>query len=166
LNAVLALFLALSGSAYANPPWLDNQDYAPQLVEVKKGTITLVESILNPVTIQALGSISVDLGTGTLTTQGNFSTFTVSVAVSGGTGETPFSSTGTVKSCGLIPPLGATYDFEVVTNDADEYPAFGKGAITGRAGINGDWALLGAHKMRFNNATIDGTYKARCLVIR
>lgn len=149
--------------------------YSQETVEVRNApgetirvefTTPTIQGITDPVTVVPLGSFTISAGTSALTTQGNFSTFTVSVAVTGGTGEVVFTATGTVKSCGLIPPVGATYDFEVVTDDANQFPAFGKDAITGRAGINGDWAVLGQHRFRFSNATLDGTYKARCLLIR
>jgi hypothetical protein len=112
--------------------------------------------------------ISVDIGTATITSTAEFDLVSVSIVTAGGTGTTVFSSTGTITHCGLVPPsAAASFDFEIVTNDADEFPIFGNiRRLVGKTGLVGERILLGSHKARFDNVTPDGTYKAKCTIRR
>lgn len=110
----------------------------------------------------ALGAV---ISCGSSTVTGGFTYISLSIPVSGGTGEAAFSSTGTLRQCSTSVPLGSVYDLEIASNDADQFPIFGRAGIAGRAGLIGARFLLGAYKMTISSATIDGTYKALCVIM-
>jgi hypothetical protein len=123
---------------------------------------------LQQVEVANADPISVDIGTATITATAEFDLVSVSIVTAGGTGTAVFSSTGTITHCGLVPPsAAASFDFEIVTNDADEFPIFGNiRRLVGRTGLAGERILLGSHKATFSNCSPDGTYKAKCTIRR
>lgn len=153
----ILLIMLLASTAAAEPPWLEEQTYGTTAVEVKRGTITI--NSMPPVSI-AVGS------TVTAITEGSFLLVSTDISVVSGSGSSVFSATGTIKNCSFVPPSSSSiYDFEIVTNDSDEFPVFGNvRRLVGKTGLIGDRILLGSHKARFENASPDGTYKARCVV--
>lgn len=103
------------------------------------------------------------IGCGSAT--GGFTYISASVSVSGGSGFATFSSTGTLHQCSTSVPANAVYDFEISSNDADQFPVFGRAAVSGRAGLVGTRYLLGSYKLLISNASVDGTYKALCVIM-
>lgn len=101
---------------------------------------------------------------GSGTSSSSFAYISASVPVSGGSGVAIFSSTGTIKQCSTSVPTNAVYDFEISSNDADDFPVFGRAKVPGRAVLVGDRFLLGAYKLTISDASIDGTYKSLCVV--
>lgn len=110
-----------------------------------------------------VGSFSVSIGTEGVVSVSSYTALRVDISVTAGSGSSIFSSTATFVSCAVVPPVGATYDFEIVTNDADEFPVLGRSSLTGKVGLTGSWAFVGSHKMQITAASLDGTYKARCI---
>ena len=118
----------------------------------------------NAIPVSIVGGVTLSMSS--FTALSSFEQISMTVAVVGGTGSVVFSSTGTLAQCSIVPPVDtAGYDFDMVTNDSDEFPVFGSTRkVFGRAGLIGKRYLIGSHRVKFDNATVDGTYKARCVV--
>lgn len=93
-----------------------------------------------------------------------FAYISASIPVAGGAGFATFSSTGSIHQCSTSVPASAIYDFEIDSDDADQFPVFGRARIPGRAALIGTRYLLGAYKMLISSASVDGTYKILCVV--
>lgn len=113
-------------------------------------------------------SSGVTITSGTFTATGSFEIINMSFAVSSGSGTAVFTTTGTLNHCGITPPsASASYDFDIVTNDADEFPVMGSNErLTGKVGLAARRFLAGSHLAKITNATPDGTYKARCVILK
>ena len=130
----------------------------------------LVFAGVEPVLIKTLtevtgGGLSVSGSTVAVVT--TFEKITFSISVSTTTGEKTISSTGTITGCSINPPVfNATYDFEIVTNDSDQFAIAGQGSIYGKAGLSFDRFMLGDHIFKIENASNAGIYKVRCVIRR
>jgi len=155
----LLLLFFLASPAAADTPWLDPQNYGTTAVEVKKGTVA----------VEQAGPFTVSLSTDPVSEVGSsFVSVSASISVTAGAGSSIFSSTGTIVTCGIVPPVGASYMFEVVTNDADEYPVYGHNRIvSGRVGMSGHGeTVMGSSKIKISAASVDGSWKVRCIIRR
>lgn len=131
-------------------------------VGTSSGTTVIISTTLTAIELKT-SQIQFSNNRVKVETHGEFTSVLASILVVGGTGFTAFNSTGTLAHCSVaVPNPAAAYDFEIVTNDADEFPIFGKSALTGRASLAGERHLQGAYKFKVAAATIDGTYTALC----
>jgi len=89
----------------------------------------------------------------------------LSITVLGGAGQAVFSSTGSVNQCSVVPSSEtATYVFEIVTNDADQFNVFGSDrTLFGRTSLHAFRYFLGSHIAQVTSASIDGIYRMRCV---
>lgn len=135
------------------------------------------ESFSRPETYVVTGTITVPSGSFsnpfyTVSTNthvnitGRLEVSSAAFTVASGSGFFILSSTGIIVSCSIIPPLDtASYLFNMITDDADEFPLFGFARqIIGKAVIFGDCYLSGPSKALISNASMDGSYKARCVI--
>ena len=130
----------------------------------------LVFAGVEPVLIRTLtevtgGGLSVSGSTVAVVT--TFEKITFSISVSTTNGSQIIASTGTITGCSINPPaFDTTYDFEIVTNDLDQFAIAGQGSIYGKAGLSFDRFILGEHIFKIENASNAGVYKVRCVIRR
>ena len=86
---------------------------------------------------------------------------TLTITVSGGVGEETFNQTGRILQAAIIPPNGATYDFEI--GDEDGYGIGGEPNLSGKVTLGIDKICFKVNTIYFTNAT-DGDYKVRLLI--
>ena len=90
-----------------------------------------------------------------------------SMTITGGTGQQIVSATGTITGCSINPPVSnAEYDFEILTNDSDQFAEAGHSSIHGKSGLQFNRYLFGEYLFKIDNASEDGVYKFRCVIRR
>lgn len=152
---ILAALLLLAGQAHADETFLDSDNVGTTPVTIKGSTIS-VSGIS--------GVVSVAVTSGSIVATSEIGAVTAGISVSGGSGFALFSATGTLRQCGIVPPsAAAVYDFEILTEDAVGYPVLGKNRLRGTTSLAGLRIILGAHRIKFENATPDGSYNVRCV---
>ena len=95
----------------------------------------------------------------------SYDAIVLSVVAAAGAGQQVFSSTGTLKQCSVVPPSPtASYEMEIVTNDADQFPIMGSSKVVGSVSFYASRIILGSHLFKISLASADGTYRARCVI--
>lgn len=130
-------------------------------------TNTPIGNVGDALKVTIPGGITVTTSSGTPTVSiSSITVVALNITTAGGTGNAVFDSTGTLSGCSILAPASSNFDFEIVTNDADNHPEFGasKKIVTQRTSLVGERTIAGSHKANVENATVDGTYKVRCMV--
>lgn len=151
----ILLIAIIASPARAELPFLEDDNVGHTPVKVHGGTVA-VSGISAPVTISSASAVAV------ITTVGSVQAV---VSVSGGTGFVVFSATGTMRQCSIVPPVGAGYDFDINTEGTPAFPILGRTGLIGQVSLFAKRILLGAHRMIFSNATLDGSYNVRCVFL-
>ena len=129
-----------------------------------------IHAEVQPVVIKTLTEVTgggLSVTGSTVTTISTIEKIIFSISVSTTNGQQVISSTGTIAGCSINPPVfNATYDFEIVTNDSDQFAIAGQGSIYGKAGLSFDRFMLGDHIFKIENASSSGIYKVRCVIRR
>ena len=88
-----------------------------------------------------------------------------SISVASGTGFLVFSSTGAMLQCSInTPSPSATYDFEILTDDSEEFAIGGGSGFAGKSSLSFFRFIFGSHKAVISNASVDGIYRLRCVI--
>ena len=125
---------------------------------------------VEPVLIRTLTTVTgggLSVTGSTVNAIGIYEVFTTSVNVSGGTGFVVVTTTGTLLHCAINPVVStATYNFNISTNDSDQFNLFGKCNLTGKTTLIGKRFLMGSYKAQINQTTSNGDYRLQCVIQR
>lgn len=160
MKRLLLFILLVTVPLFADEPFFKSDDVGTTPVTVKSGTMT-ISGITDP--------INVIVDSGTLNTIDLFVTVNASTTTTGGTGFAVFNATGTTRGCAIkAPSESANYKFQILTNDADEFPTLGLKTKTfkGDSFILQTQYFVGSYKAEWTNASVDGEYKLRCQIKR
>jgi len=130
----------------------------------------LAQAAIEPVVIRTLTEVTgggLSVSGSSVTVLGEYAVLNSTIAVSSGSGFSVFESSGQIADCAIIPVVSsATYSFEIVTNDGDEFPVGGKDGLTGKTSLAIRRYFVGSHRIGISNASSNGNYRARCVILK